>query len=44
MAKYTNLAKSHHFVPIIVVTDNAWNVLALEFITEMERRIAGVTH
>ena len=41
-AKYTDLAKTHHFVPI-AVTGGAWDELALEFITELGRRIARIT-
>ena len=41
--KYTDLAKTHHFVPIAIVTGGAWNELAFEFITELGRRISGVT-
>ena len=41
--KYTDLAKPHHFVPIAIETDGAWNELVLEFITKLERRISGVT-
>ena len=41
--KYTDLAKTPHFVPIAIETGDAWNELALEFITELGRRIAGVT-
>ena len=41
--KYTDLAKTHHFVPITIETGGAWNELALEFITELGRRISGVT-
>ena len=42
-AKYTDLAKTHHFVPIAVEMGGAWNELALEFITELGRRIARIT-
>ena len=35
--KYTNLAKTHHFVPIAIETGGDWNELALEFITELGR-------
>ena len=42
-AKYTDLAKTHHFVPMAVETGGAWNELALEFITELGRRIARIT-
>ena len=41
--KYTNLAKTHHFVSIAIETGGAWNELALEFITELERLISDVT-
>ena len=41
--KYTDLAKTHHFVPIEIETGGAWNALALKFITELGRRISGVT-
>ena len=41
--KYTDLAKTHHFVLIAVETSGAWNALALEFITELGRRIARIT-
>ena len=41
--KYTDFAKTHHFVPIAVETSGAWNELALEFITELGRRIARIT-
>ena len=41
--KFTDLAKTHHFVPIAIGTDGAWNELALEFITELGRRISGFT-
>ena len=41
--KYTDLAKTHHFVPIAIETGGAWNELALEFISELGRRISGVT-
>ena len=41
--KYTDLAKTHHFVAIAIETGGAWNELALEFITELGRRISGVT-
>ena len=43
-AKYTDLAKTHHFMPIAVEAGGAWNELALEFITELGRRIARITH
>ena len=43
-AKCTDLAKTHHFVPIAVETGGAWNELALEFITELGRRIARISH
>ena len=39
----TDLAKTHHFVPIAVDTGGAWNELALEFITKLGRRIARIT-
>ena len=42
-AKDTDLPKTHHFVPIAVETVGAWNELALEFITELDRRIARIT-
>ena len=42
-AKYTDLAKTHHFVPIAAETGGEWNELALEFITELGRRIAMIT-
>ena len=42
-AKYTDLAKTHHFVPIAVETGGAWNGPPLEFITELDRRIARIT-
>ena len=42
-AKYTDLAKTHHFVSFAVETGGAWNELALEFITELGRRIARIT-
>ena len=41
--KYTDLAKTHHIVPIAIETVGAWNELALKFITELGRRISGVT-
>ena len=41
--KYTDLAKAHHFVPIANETGGAWNELALEFITELGRRISAIT-
>ena len=41
--KYTDLAKTHNFVPIAIETGSAWNELALEFITELGKRISGVT-
>ena len=41
--KYTDLAKTHHFVPIAIETGSAWNELALKFITELGRRLSGVT-
>ena len=41
--KYTDLAKSHHFVPIANETGGAWKELALEFITELGRRISAIT-
>ena len=41
--KYTVLAKTHHFVQIAIETGDAWNELALEFITDLGRRISGVT-
>ena len=37
------MAKTHHCVPIAVETGGAWNELALEFITELGRRIARIT-
>ena len=40
--KYTDLAKTHHFVPIVIETGGAWNEFVLEFITELGRRISGV--
>ena len=41
--KYIDLAKTHHSVPIAIETGGAWNKLALEFITELGRRISSVT-
>ena len=41
--KYTDLANTHHFVPIAVEMGGAWNELALEFIMELGRRIARIT-
>ena len=41
--KYIDLAKTHHFVPIAIEIGGAWNELTLEFITELGRRISGVT-
>ena len=41
--KYTDLAKMHHFQPIAIETGGAWDELALEFITELGRKISGVT-
>ena len=41
--KYTDLAKTHHFVPIAIETGGTWNELVLEFITELGRRISDVT-
>ena len=41
--KYTDLAKTHYFVPIAIETGGAWNELALEFITKLGRRISGAT-
>ena len=42
MAKYVDLAKTHHFMPIAVKIGGSWNQLVLEFITELGRRITGV--
>ena len=42
--KYTDLLKTHHFVPIAIETGGAWNELALEFITELGRKISRANH
>ena len=42
-AKYTDLTKMHHFVSIAVETGGAGNELALEFITELGRRMTRIT-
>ena len=42
-AKYTDLANTHHFVPIAVETGGAWKELVLEFITKLGRRISRMT-
>ena len=35
-AKYIDLAKTLHFIPIAVETGDAFNELALKFVTELE--------
>ena len=43
-AKYQELAKTHQFVPIAIETGGAWNEKAVEFISEVGRRITEVTN
>ena len=43
-AKYQELAKTHLFAPIAIETGGAWNEKAVEFISEVERRITEVTN
>ena len=42
-AKFQELAKMHQFVPIAIETGGAWNEKAVEFISEVGRRITEVT-
>ena len=42
-AKYQELAKTHQFAPIAIETGGAWNEKAVEFISEVGRRITEVT-
>ena len=39
-----NSNNNNNIVPIAIETGGAWNELALEFITELGRRMSGVTH
>ena len=41
-AKYQELAKTHQFAPIAIETGGAWNEKAVEFVTEVGRRITEV--
>ena len=43
-AKYRELAKTHQFAPIAIETGRAWNEKAVEFISEVGRRITEVTN
>ena len=42
-AKYQELAKTHQFAPMAIETGGAWNEKAVEFISEVGRRITEVT-
>ena len=41
--KYQDLAKTHQFTLIAIETGGAWNEKAVEFITEVRKRITEVT-
>ena len=43
-AKYEELAKTHQFAPIAIETDGAGNEKAVEFISEVGRRITAITN
>ena len=43
-AKYQELAKTHQFALIAIGTGGAWNEKAVEFISEVGRRITEVTN
>ena len=43
-AKYRELAKTHQFAPIAIETGGSWNEKAVEFISEVRRRITEVTN
>ena len=43
-AKCRELAKTHQFAPIAIETGEAWNEKAVEFISEVARRITEVTN
>ena len=42
-AKYNTLATTHHFIPIAIETGGPWNCVALEFISELGKRITQIT-
>ena len=42
-SEYTELVKTHTFIPIAVEMGGSWNELELIGLTELGRRIAGVT-
>ena len=42
-AKYQELAKTHQFAPISIETGGKWNEKAVEFISEVGRRITEAT-
>ena len=42
-AKYNTLATTHHFIPIAIDTGGPWNCEALEFISELGKRITQIT-
>ena len=42
-AKYQELARTHQFAPIAIETGGAWNEKAVEFISEVRRRITEET-
>ena len=41
--KYTELNTTHHFIPIAIETGGAWNQLAIEFISELGKKMTEVT-
>ena len=43
-AKYQELAKTHQFAQLAIETGGAWNEKAVEFISEVGRRITEVTN
>ena len=42
-AKYTEISKTHHFIPIAIETGGSWNDLAIEFINKLGKRITAAT-
>ena len=43
IAKYTELNTTHHFTPIAIETGGAWNQLAIEFVSELGKKMTEVT-
>ena len=43
IAKYTKLNMTHQFTPIAIETGGAWNQLAIEFVSELGKKMTEVT-